>query len=375
MNYALITIWQERQRFVPAVLAVGFSMLLITLQSGLLLGLLTLMSTPVDRAAAELWVGHPNVGSVDLGRPIPRGWMARLTVQKEVVRVDPYVEGFAYWIRPQDSGAEVCMVIGTCLDGGSLGAIAPLRESPDLRARLAEPGAVVVDASESGRLGLDGRADPEAEINGHRVRVVGRTSGAKSLGGAYVFCSVETAQRLLFQRPDQATYLLARCRQPGDAEGVARRLGRYPRMSALTASELSWRSREYWLFKTKAGVALGCGAFLGLLVGGVVTGQTLYAATAASLREYAVLQAQGIPRWRIRATVLVQSFWVGVAGVGLALPLAELLAAVANGLDTRVRLAWWLVAGAAAVTMAMALLSGLVALRSLRLLPPAQLLR
>src|SRR3954452_9212976 len=48
MSYALTTLGHERQRFLPAVLAVAFSALLIALQSGLLLGLLTLMSTPVD---------------------------------------------------------------------------------------------------------------------------------------------------------------------------------------------------------------------------------------------------------------------------------------------------------------------------------------
>jgi putative ABC transport system permease protein len=399
MNYALITLWHERQRFVPAVLAVGFSMLLITLQSGLLLGQLELMSTPVDRAAADLWVGHPKVRSVDLGRAIPRAWTARLAVQPEVERVDPYVQGAAYWIRPCDGGPEVCMVIGACLDRDSLGAVDRLREDPELRARLAEPGGVVVDESELDRLGLKPcppqpasadvdeagpdraeinlrRAEPAAEINGQRVRVVGRVSGLGTLGGPYVFCSLETARRLLHQPADQTTYLLARCRDPGAAEQVVARLGRYgDTMSAFTGPAFSRRSRLYWLFRTKAGVALGCCAVLGLLVGAVVTGQTLYAATAASLREYAVLQAQGIPRWRIRGAVLAQSFWVGVAGVGLTLPLALLLAAAGGGLGIQVRLDPRLVGGAAAVTMAMALLSGLVALRSLRQLQPVQLLR
>ena len=64
-----------------------------------------------------------------------------------------------------------------------------------------------------------------------------------------------------------------------------------------------------------------------------------------------------------------------VAGVGMALPTAWLLAEFANRAGTRVRLAPDLVAGAAAVTMAMALLSGLAALRSLRLIEPVNLLR
>jgi putative ABC transport system permease protein len=377
VNYSLITIWQERQRFLPAVLAVGFSALLIALQGGLLLGLLTLMSTPVDHASADVWVGHPEVLSVDLGRPVPEAWGARLAMQPGVTRVDPCVMGFGYWVRPSDNGAEACMVVGTYLDRDSLGLVRELRDRPDLRARLAEPRAVVIDESEVGRLGLDpSRSEQSAEVNGQHLRVVGRVRDLKALGGPYVFCSVETARGLLAQRPDQATFLLGRCAAPGEAARVVERLRPYGRtMSAFTRDEFSTRSRLHWLFKTKAGVAMGCGALLGLLVGAVVTGQTLYAATVASLREYAVLRAQGIPGWRLQAAVVTQSFWVGVAGVAVALPTAYLLAAAANWAGTRVRLDPWLVGAAAAVTLLMALGSGLAALRSLRLVEPAQLLR
>ena len=92
----------------------------------------------------------------------------------------------------------------------------------------------------------------------------------------------------------------------------------------------------HWLTKTKAGIALGYAAALGLLVGAVVTSQTLSAATKASLREYAVLRALGIPRWRMAMTVLSQSFWVGVIGVGLSLPAVYGLAQVADRLGLHV---------------------------------------
>src|SRR5213078_2295371 len=104
---------------------------------------------------------------------------------------------------------------------------------------------------------------------------------------------------------------------------VAKRLRqRYDNISAFPAGEFSRRSQWHWMIKTKAGIALGFAAALGLLVGAVVTNQTLYAATVASLREYAVLRALGIPRWRMAAAILSQSFWVGVTGIALALPAA-----------------------------------------------------
>src|SRR4029079_9246710 len=92
-----------------------------------------------------------------------------------------------------------------------------------------------------------------------------------------------------------------------------------------TGEEFSFESRKYWLLRTKAGIAIGYAALLGLLVGMVITAQTLYSATAANAKEFAILLALGIPRWRIMAMVLVQSFWVGVIGILLAYPLCLLL--------------------------------------------------
>jgi putative ABC transport system permease protein len=145
-------------------------------------------------------------------------------------------------------------------------------------------------------------------------------------------------------------------------------------MSAFSREEFSLRSRLHWLLKTKAGVALGCAALLGLIVGAAVTSQTLSAATAASLRELAVLEALGIPAWRMRALVLTQSFWVGLLGVGLALPASFGSAGVMQALGASIILPAWLLASAAALTMAMALLAGLISLRSLRGVEPANLL-
>lgn len=371
MSYALSTLWHERNRFLPGVLAVAFSALLIALQCGLLLGLFSIVSIPIDHTRADIWVGNPDVLSVDLGRSLPASWLARVAVQPEVDRAEIYVQSFAYWAKPT-GGTELCCLIGARLEGESLGALREL--TPELCSLLTEPGAVVVDESELGRLGIQGVGDV-AEITGRRVRVVGLVKGLKSLAGPYVFASIPTARPLARLAGDQTTYVLARCKQAADVPVVLDRLRDYPAMSSFTSAEFSLRSRLHWLTKTKAGIALGCAAVLGLLVGAVVTSQTLYAATVASLREYAVLRALGIPRWRMAASVLGQSFWVGVAGIGLALPTIWGLACAGDAVGAKVLLPPWLLVAATVVTLGMALVSGLAALRSLRLVEPAVLLR
>src|SRR5437588_191463 len=211
MSYALTTLWHERQRYLPAVLAVAFSCLLIALQCGLLLGLFSITSIPIDESSADLWVGHPEVPSVDLG--------------------------------------------------------------------IASP------------------------------------------AGPYLFCSLDTARKLLRPPAEQCTFILAKCHNKEDAPKVVKALEAYPtKLGPFTTEDFSKHSRLHWLFKTKAGIALGLAALLGLMVGAVVTSTTLHSATSASLKEYAVLRALGIPRWRMSMMVVSQSFWVGIAGVALAFP-------------------------------------------------------
>src|SRR5947209_8895187 len=147
-------------------------------------------------------------------------------------------------------------------------------------------------------------------------------------------------------------------------------------MSAYTSAEFSRRSEMHWLTKTKAGAAMGVLSVLGLLVGAVVTGFTLYAATAASIREYAVLRALGIPRWRMGLAGMSQSFWVGVFGVVVGVPTIYGLARLALAVGSlKVFLAPWLLGCVAVITLCMAMFSGLAALRILRQVEPANLLR
>ena len=150
MSYSLATLWYERHRYMPGVLAVGFSALLIALQCGLLLGLFSITSIPVDHTRAHLWVGAPQTLSVDLGRPMPESYLLRVASQPGVEKAEIYIQGFAYWGKP-NGGSELCMVIGSRLESDSLGAVKEL--TPELRARLTEPGAIIVDESDIGRLG------------------------------------------------------------------------------------------------------------------------------------------------------------------------------------------------------------------------------
>ncbi|MHB1426810.1 MAG: ABC transporter permease [Gemmataceae bacterium] len=373
--YSLKILWHGRHRFMPAVLAVSFSAVLIAVQFGVLLGTLAVTSRPIDHAAAQIWVGIRDVPSIELGHPIPESWLFRVQAQPEVEEVEGYLYEFNYWHKPE-GGSVHCCIIGTRLETPALGAVRDL--TPEMRTLLTEPGAVVVDRMELDRLGLKHGVGETAEVMGQKVRVVGLVNGFKSIWGPYVFCSMQTARRLLLQfaHNNLTQYLVARCRRGEDVPAVVERLSRkYPEMSVVARDDFSIQTRLYWLTRTRIGIALGLTSVLALVVGLVITSQTLYAATASSLREYAVLRALGLPRWRISALVLAQSFWIGLAGVATSLPAAMAVARLAGVIGAEVLLPPWLLAGTIIVTMTIALVSGLLALRSLRLVEPANLLR
>jgi putative ABC transport system permease protein len=365
----------------PGILAVSFSAVLMVLQCGMLLGLFSITSIPVDHTRADVWVGSPHVLSVDLGRPIPMSFMSRIAQDSRVANVESFYEAFASWTKP-DRGSDLCIVIGCNLEPGNMGALEEL--TPQLQVLLTQPGSVVIDQSEFDRLGVKSIGD-KAEINKHSVQVVGSVKHLKSLAGPYIFCSRQTARDLLRTTvpSDQATYLLVKCKNKSDAPGLVEYLKqKYPDDmgdAVFTSEEFSSRSQLQWLKKTGAGIALGYAALLGLIVGMVVTSQTLYAATIASAREYAILLALGIPRWRISVTVLAQSFWVGIIGIALAYPTIQglsQLVLVAGGGAVKVKLDnWWLLPGAAVVTIGMAMFAGAFALRSVRRIEPMSLLR
>ncbi|MFM8275030.1 MAG: ABC transporter permease [Gemmata sp.] len=374
MSYALQTLWHERQRYASGVLAVTFSAVLIALQCGLLLGLFKITSIPVDNTTADLWVGSQEVPSVDLGKPIPTSYLSRVAGTPGVTSVELYIANFANFTKPE-GGTELCYLLGFNLNNGAAGI--PVVLTAEQRELLTMPNAVIVDESDLKRLGV--QKGGRAKINGKEVTVVDTVRGLKSLAAPWTLCSEYTARHLLgFLVPaDHATYLLARTESPQRAAEIASELrSQYStEMGAYTSGDFSLRSRKYWLFRTKAGIAIGYAALLGLVVGAVITAQTLYSATAANAKEFAILLALGVPRWRISLMVIAQSFWVGVIGVALSYPVCQALKAAAKQVGADVDLRWEVMLGAATVTVGMALLSGLWALRSVRQIEPMSLLR
>lgn len=375
VSLARSSLLYEWKRYLAAILAVAFSGLLVIVQLGLLLGMFSTFTAVVDQAGADLWVVEGRTESFDLAREMPRRYEMRLRTHPDVASVQSLAFGWTDWRRP-DGGRATIYVIG--IDVGPASLSLPQSFDDGLRRALEPVGNVVVDAADLGKLGV--RVGDEAEVNGHRVRVAGLTHGMRAIGGANVFLSRATAATVLGDlfSTDRSAYFLLRLRDPSRVEAVRRELqppGNPPAYHVMHPSELSALSQSYWALESGAGTSFAFSTLLGLIVGIAITSQTLRSAILASLREYAALRALGVPLRALRAVVLEQAFWVGVVGIGVAGALLLVVRVIAASSQIPISLPLWSIAAAATLTLAVALLSGLLALAPLRRSEPAELLR
>lgn len=369
------TLIYEWRRFLPAIIAVGFAGLLQLLQLALVLGIFGATSIYITGSDGDVWIGYPGTQSVGSGRSIDANVEAHVLMDPAVTRVEPYLWVDGDWRGAGDTGGVSVFVSG--IDPAANGLLFAKVISPAQRARLAEPDAVIVDRADLDKLGVElGRT---ATINGHRVRVVGVSRGLRGLGGINVITSLDTARRLDTDDADDGpTYLVAKLRNPAAAEAVARRMQGDPAFGPYTtwsSVDFARRSVRYWLFDTGAGAGVLFLAGIVFLVGAVITSQTLVGAVNGSAREYATLNALGVGVGALRKVVLEQAFWVGALGLVGAVVLGTLLLVIARSQDVPVVLGPIAATACIALVMGQAAVSGMAAMRSLRRIDPATLLR
>lgn len=369
------TLVHEWRRFLPATISVAFSGVLMIVQGALLLGIVGANALYVTQSGADLWVGFPGTQSADLGRAIDPGIAANLYMDPRIARVEALLLGTGDWRGARGGGTSVTLVgIDPRLDGVGLSKAV----APQVRALLQEPGAVLVDETDLDKLATD--VGQKAEINGHLVRVVGTTHNLRAMGGVNVVSSLSTARMLdhAISASDSVTYYLARVLEPSDISAVRRHLATTSggsRFETWTADDLAGLSVRYWLLESGAGIGFVFATVIAMLVGTLITSQTLMAAVAASITQYATLRALGVSFPELRKIVIEQSGWVGAVGLGMGLACSLLAAALARLNDIPFELRASMMLFSAAVVLSVALVAGLLALRRLRHADPATLLR
>jgi putative ABC transport system permease protein len=291
VDLAIKSLLYDKTRFLITVSGVAFAVALIMIQVGLFLGLLDNASITVEKMDAELWVTSKATPNVDFAHAFPETRVERVRSVPGVVRADNLIVGFMNVRLP--SGAEEGMVV-YALDDFTKWGVPWNVEEGDLR-DLPRGKYLFLDESAEKRYGKFALGDYR-EVLGQRLKIIGRTRGAKSFTTTPIgFVDYDLAQRLSPQGlQGNTTYVLVKLAPGANVEAVRKEIQtRLPYNDVFTRDEWASRSRGYWIKSTGIGFTMFMTVFLGTLVGIVVVAQTLYTQTMEHLKEFGTVKAIG----------------------------------------------------------------------------------
>lgn len=368
---AIKTLLSDRGKLLTAVVGVVFSVVLVNVQGGLFFGLIRKAALLVDHGHADIWVGHKGMNNVDFPQSIPRRLVQRIRSIEGVRQAEPYIVGHSVMTLP-DGGFEYVVVIGS--DAASMMGTATAGLENEIE-NIRQADGIIVDIFDAEKIGNPQIGDLR-EIGRQRARVVGFTEGVLGfLVTPYVFTTIDRAAQFLGRGSNEASYFLVQVDDDASVDAVCDRIQeRMPDLVAYTRQQYAAVSMDYWLKRTGLGISFGAATALGLFVGLVIVGQTLYASVLDRLVEFGALKAIGAHERQIRTIILLQS--LSLATVGSAIGLVCVLV-VQTLLDTPrapIAIPWFVSVGSCLIVTGVCLLSSLLPYWRIRKIDPAMVL-
>ena len=224
---------------------------------------------------------------------------------------------------------------------------------------------------------FNGGEGVELQLNERFMKLVGLYSLGTSFGvDASIITSDLNFQRIFpDRRPGNIDLGLIRLAPGADREAVQQELMSFlPRdVIVLTQAEYVRHEVDYWNGATPIGYIFTLGAVIGVLVGVIIVYQILYSDVTSHLPQYATLKAIGYSNGFLTRLVLEEAAILSVLGYLPALGLTILLYGRAAA-ATQLPIAMTLERGITVflLTLLMCSLSGLLAVRKLRGIDPAE---
>jgi putative ABC transport system permease protein len=224
---------------------------------------------------------------------------------------------------------------------------------------------------------LDQGEAVSAEINDRRFNIAGMYKVGTSFGldGGVITSDLNFLRLLPSRNKSAIDFGLIKLEPGQDAEQVQATIrAAIPKdVRLLTRQEFMDLEIGYWNKTTPIGYIFAFGAVMGLIVGLIIVYQILFADVQDHLKEYATLKAMGYTHGYLRKVVLQEAVILAVLGYLPGMAIANLVfskGAAATRLPLEMNTESAL--GVFALTVAMCAGSGLMALRKLRAVDPAE---
>jgi putative ABC transport system permease protein len=372
-SLAYKTLSADRGKLLTAVVGVAFSVLLVNVQGGLFLGLIRKASLLVDHAGADIWVGHHRMHNVDFPLDIPRRWANRIRAVDGVAGAEPYLVGHSTMTLP-DGGFEYVLLMGcdpAALAGGPWSSlVSGTAES------VRQTDGIIVDVCDSDKLQQPCLGEVR-EINGRRARVVGFTYGIQGfLVTPYIVTTFDRATDYLDKAGDVCSYFLVKTSPGADVQRVIEEIrNRVPDAEVFTKDQYASVSIDYWTKRTGIGISFGAATLLGLLVGLLIVGETLYASVLDRIHEFGALKAIGASSWHLYSILFAQAVTLALVGSLIGICIAWGVRETFSTPIAPILMPWWLSIGSCLAVSAICLGSAALPYLRIRAVDPALVLQ
>jgi putative ABC transport system permease protein len=377
---AWLQLTREKLRLLVAVAGVAFAVVLVCMQLGFQDALFRSSVRYHTTLRYDLAIVSAKTDFIVQPERFSRRRLYQVRGEPGVEGVTALYLGLARWKNPE-APAETRAIYVVGFDPTSRAFDLPGIE--EHRDRLKRPDVVLYDAASRPEFGpipqllraSDG-AGVETEVGNRRVRVVGLFELGTSFGIDASLVTSDLNFLRLFPMRSAGEIDVGLLRLDPHANPVAVRdalRAKLPRdVEVLTRDDFVTREVDYWTRATPIGYVFGFGVVMGLVVGGIIVYQILFADVSEHLREYATLKAIGYTDTYLFGVVLQEALWLALLGFGPGIGVSLLLYRSA-GEATRLPLEMTpaLALGVLALTAAMCAVAGAIALRKVRQADPA----
>jgi putative ABC transport system permease protein len=376
---AWLQLMREKQRFAVAVAGIAFAVILMLVQLGLRDALYESATKPIDHLQGDLIITSSQYEYLFSTDNFTQRRLYSALALDDVEWVAPLYLGVGTWRQPETYEERKILVLGFIPS-------TPVVDFPEVwqdKEKLEISDSVLFDSASRPEYGpvTEIYARYKAvvtEVNGKRIKVVGLFNLGPTFGSnAHLITSDLTFLRMFKNRQQGLIDLgFVKLKSGSDPEQARARLrAMLPQdVNVFTRQALLEQEKDYWNRHLPIGFIFNLGSLMGLVVGGVVVYQILFADVNDQLPEYATLKAMGYLDRDLFKVVLQEATILSALGFVPGYLVAQMLYIFAHdkaGVPIHMT-----VARVVIVFILTALtcgVSGAIAMRKLRLADPAEI--
>jgi putative ABC transport system permease protein len=302
-------LFQDRRRAALSVSGLAVALLLVLVLNGIFAGAIRQVTAYLRNAPADVVISQRGVRTMHMSASALPGDALRAARRVRGVAGADAIRYTSATLHGRE-GSQLAYVIGYDVRtdrGGPWNLVS---------GHTPRTGEIVVDEVAADNLGV--RIGGPVEVLGRQFTVAGISRGGTSITNTTAF--LPTADFAAIRGP-ALSYVLVRAERGTSPRVLAARLERQiPGVTVQTKEEFV--HEEGSIVRDMSADLMQIMSFIAFLIALAVIALTLFTATLAKLREYAVVKALGASAWRLGRTVVAQAVW----SVGLALVLAVVLA-------------------------------------------------